>query len=188
MELTETIDTINRQLIDLFGIDTVTTKAMWRVTWAEDQYEMCLTECDDKGIYYAKPQVRLMPSYSWIKGRYILEHLVGVPEVNIPELPANKITYTNIWTFEDKFENYLPPSIVACKFVINLVESAMLRYKQGLSPIKKYIDEEYSQDASLEAKAKRLNNICEELYGEDAAFHDDLASGSGVVLSDKGRN
>jgi hypothetical protein len=187
MELTESIETINRQLVDLFGVDTASGQAMWRVVWAEDQFEKRLTDFYN-GVELLHPEVKLLPTYSWIKGRYILEHLVGVPEVNIPELPTQKITYTLIWTFEDKNENYLPPNITACKFVINLVESAMLRHKQGLSPIKKYIDEEYCQEASLVAKAKRLNKICEELYGEDASFHDNLLDGSGVVLSDKRRN
>ena len=188
MELTESIESLNQQLIDLFGIDTVTGQAMWRIAWAEDLYEMQLTECDDKGIFYAKPQVRLMPTYSWIKGRYILEHLVAVSDASIKELPTQKITYSCIWTFEDKDENYLPPNIVACKFIINLVESAVKRKKDGLSPIKKYIDEEYSREASLEAKAKRLNSICEELYGEDASFRDSKLAGSTVILSDKRSN
>ena len=187
MELTETIDTINRQLVDFFGIDTSSSQPMWRVVWAEDQYEKRLTDFYN-GVELLYPEVKLLPTYSWIKGRYILEHLVAVPEVNIAELPGQKITYSLIWTFENGKNEYLPPNIRACQFIINIVLSAMKRKADGNTPIKKYIDEEYSQEASLHAKGERLNKICEELYGEDAAFHDSKLAGSTVVLSDKKGN
>lgn len=186
MELTESIESINRQLIDLFGIDTITSQAMWRVVWAEDQYEKQLTEYSDKGVLLLRPEVRELPKYSWIKGKYILEHLGLVPEVNLIDLPTQKITYSNIWTFEDKNDNPLPPRIGECQFLANLVTSAMQRKRDGLSPIKKFIDKEWSQEASLEDKANRINEMCEALYGEDAEFHDSKLKGSTVVLSDKG--
>ncbi len=184
MELTESIERINEQLKTLFGIDTITSQAMWRVVWAEDQLEKQLVHHTDSGVELLRPEVREVKKYSWIKGRYILEHLVLVPEINMPELPGQQITYANIHTFEDAKEDYLPPNIIACKFIINLVESAMQRKRDGLSPIKKFVDEEYSQEASLHAKGERLNQICEALYGEDASFHDSKKLGSTVVLND----
>jgi hypothetical protein len=47
MELTEKIESINNQLIELYGIDTITGQAMWRVVWSEDQFEHRLGTYDD---------------------------------------------------------------------------------------------------------------------------------------------
>lgn len=184
MESKEFVDRFNNSLADLFGRDTVTNQAMWRIVYSDDQFEKRRTNNADNGTLLLYPEVRLLPKYQWIKAKYILEHLVGVPEVNLVDLPTQKMSYEIIWTFEDKNENYLPPNLEAAKFVINTVLSAMQRHKEGQSPIKKFMDEEYSQEASLEAKANRLNKICEQIYGEDASFHDSKLAGETVVLSD----
>src|SRR6516162_1663463 len=37
--LPQDIQTINNQLVNYFGIDTITSQAMWRVSWSSDQNE-----------------------------------------------------------------------------------------------------------------------------------------------------
>lgn len=177
----EEVERFNNRLKDLFGIDTVTSQAMWRIVWSDDQLEMQLTECNDKGIYFAQPVMREVRKYNWIHARYILEHLAIVPDTSLPEL-STKIAYGNIWTFEDAKGEYLPPRIDACQFVINTVVSAMQRHRDGLSPIKKYIDEEYSQDASLEAKEKRIAEYTEYLFGDQSSLQGTTKTGESIIV------
>ena len=100
MELTETIDSMNRQLVDLFGIDTISGEAMWRVVWSEDQFEKRLMDVTDEGFQLLYPEVRLVPRYrQWIREKYVLERLTIVPEINAEELPTSKLTYESMWVF-----------------------------------------------------------------------------------------
>lgn len=174
----------NNALINLFGVDTVTGKAMWRIVWSDDEYEKRLTDCSDAGIFLLRPEVRLLPKYKqYIQQRYILEHLVGIPDVNAKELPTMKMSYEPLWTFEDKVGGYLPPNLEAAKFIINTVEAAMAAVRDGKSgQMKKYVDEEYSQDASLEAKEKRINSLVEYMYGEQSALGGTTKTGETIIV------
>ena len=93
MELTEPVDSINKQLVDHFGTDTITGLAMWRVVFSEDQFEKRLGTYDDftpSGIYLRTvTEVREVPKYrQWIKRKYVLENLVLIPDINKKELPG----------------------------------------------------------------------------------------------------
>jgi hypothetical protein len=173
---------LNNSLINLFGIDTVTGQAMYRFAWSDDQYEMRLTEYSDGGILLLRPEVRKLPKYQWIKARYILEHLVAVPEINAEELPSVKISYEVIWTFEDKNGDFLPPNLEATKFLIATMQAAMQRHKEGRNALVKYVDDEYSQDASLEAKEKRVAEITEYLFGEQSALGGTTKTGETIIV------
>lgn len=180
MELPETITEINKQLADLFGIDTASLRPMWRVVFSDDQYEKRLTEYSDKGILLARPEVRLLPKYKqWIQGKYILEHLVAVPEQNIDVLAGNKTSYELLWTFADKNDNYLPPKIEACKFIINTVHAAM----HGTHNLKKYHDPENSQEAYLENKRKEVDGLVTELFGDQSSLGGSTKTGESVAYT-----
>jgi hypothetical protein len=168
MELTETIESINQQLIDEFGIDTVTGDPIWRVVWSEDQFEHRLGTYDDitpAGLYLRTvTEVRWVPKYrQWIQKKYVLERLVVVPESNMPELPSTKLSYEPLWVFEDVNGGYLPPKWEAAKFIIDTVYAA--QYKNH--NLARYNDPENSQEASLELKKQRIDKIQEELYGDE---------------------
>jgi hypothetical protein len=173
MELTESINSINKQLSDLFGIDTITGQSIWRVSWANDQYEKRLTDITIEGKELMQPEVQLLPKYSYIRDRWILERLVLIPVVNMSELPTQKMSYECMWNFEDKYGNYLPPTVEGCKFVINLIYSAM-----GRSNMAKYVDEEAKNP--IETREKRINKLVEELFGNETDTGDALAHHSGV--------
>src|SRR6185295_12583313 len=119
MELTEQIETINRQLREQFGVDTVTGQPIWRVVWAEDQLEKVLADFTDytsNDVFIRQVrEIREVPKYYWIKGKYVFERLVLVPEVNQDELLGIKLSYECIHIFQDKHENYLPPLYEACE-------------------------------------------------------------------------
>ncbi len=177
-ESDETISALNQLLKEHFGISTDTNQQMWRVVWSDDQYEKRLTEFTDFGFQLLQPEVRELPKYQWIKQKYILEHLVVVPEVSMPELPATKLSYEVIWVFEDKYGNYLPPKFEACKFIIDTVHAAQF----GTGGMKKYEDEESTQEKSLEFKKKTIDNLVEELFGEQSSLEGTTVTGESVIV------
>lgn len=184
MELTETIESINHQLIDLFGIDTLTGLPIWRIVWSQDQFEKRLGTYDDiteSGIYLRTvTEVREVPKYrQWITEKYVLERLSIIPESNRDELPATKLSYEPIFVFQDVNDNYLPPKLEVAKFTIDCIYAA-----QGKSSMAKYKDE----TTTPEAIQKRIDDIQEYLYGDESSITDALRSHEAVFLSSKKEN
>lgn len=174
MLLTEPIETINRQLIDQFGLDTITGRPMFRVVWSEDQFEKRLTNCTDEGLQLLYPEVRELPKYrQWIKEKYVLERLVLVPDVSLEELAGEKLSYEPLWVFEDRYGNYLPPRFDAAKIVVDTVYAAT-----GKQSLAKYKDEENTP----EGKLKRIAGIEQELFGNESSVGDALAHESGTII------
>src|SRR3970282_908222 len=172
MELIEKIDSLNRQLVDLYGIDTITGQPIWRIVWSEDQFEKRLMDTTDSGLILLVPEVRLVPKYrQWVHQKYVLERLVIIPEINIPELPATKVSYEPLFVFMDKNDNYLPPILDVAKIVIDTVYAA-----QGKGSLAKYTD---NPD---EEKVKRVNDIYDYLYGDETDVTDSLRYKTGVVV------
>ena len=166
----ETIESINNQLIDLFGIDTVTGQAIWRISWSEDQYEKRLMDCTPEGVPLIHMKVFLVRKYSYIKERYVLERLVVVPEMNIQELAGVKLSYEPVWVFHDPDGNYLVPTMLATKFVVDTVYAAI-----GKKSLRNYIE-------PTEDREKIINAIQEELFGNDTDVSDALTYGEGIVV------
>lgn len=184
MELTESVDVINKRLVEHFGIDTLSGSPIWRIVWSEDQFEKRLGVYDDYspgGIYLRTvKEVREVPKYrQWIQKKYVLERLVVVPEMNQEELPTAKVSYEPIWVFEDKDGNYLPPKWEAAKFIIDTVYAA----QYGNKNLRKYVDDEDSQEKSLQLKQKRVDEIMEALWGDQAAHHDAVINKEAVGLT-----
>lgn len=184
MELTETIEKINNQLINLYGIDTITGMAMWRVVWSEDQFEHRRGTYDDyspAGIYLRTvTEVRYVPKYrQWITEKYILERLVVIPEINQGDLPATKLSYEPIYSFETNSGKYLPPRIDACEFIIDTVLSA-----QGKSSLAKYKDplSGLSNEDYVEMKNKEINTLQDELFGNETDTGDAIAHGEAIIV------
>jgi hypothetical protein len=179
----ESVEEINKQLVNLFGYDTVSSQVIWRVSWSEDQFEYRLGTYDDitsAGLYLRTvTEVRYVPKYrQWIDHKYILERLVGIPEQNLPELPAVKMSYEVIWVFQDKYSNPLPPKIEACQFIINTIYAA----QYGTKNLKKYHDPESSQEAELETRKKRVDGIIEELFGEQSSLQGTTKTGESIIV------
>lgn len=184
MELAETIETINNQLIDLYGIDTLTGQPMWRVAWSEDQFEHRRGIYDDytrSGIFIRRvEEVRYVPKYrQWIKEKYVLERLTIIPEVNAGELPATKLSYEPIYVFQSDIGHYLPPRINACKFLIDTVLAA-----QGKSSLAKYKDPlaGLSNEELIEQKRQEIDNLQKELFGNETDTGDALAHGEAIIV------
>jgi hypothetical protein len=182
VELTEPIERINNQLQDLYGIDTSTGQPMWRVAFSDDQFEHRLDDYEDKtesGIYLRTVrEVRYVPKY-WFKGRYVLERLVLVPYTSMLELPAVKMSYEPLHIFQTGSGHYLPPRLDACQFAIDLVHTAM-----GQGDMAKYKDPDsgLSKDDIIEKQRERIDNLQEELFGNETFTGDALAHHEAIVV------
>jgi len=175
MELTERIDSINRQLRSMFGIDTETRESIFRVVWSEDQFEKRLTKHTAAGIELLTPMVCEMPKYrQWIKEKYVLERLVLVPEVNTEELGVKK-SYEPLWVFRDDKNNYLPPKLEVCRIVIDTLYAAL-----GKKSMAKYVDEEAKNP--IEMQEKRINKLQEELFGDESGLLGRTITGESIVV------
>src|SRR3990167_6442773 len=116
MELAESVERINKSLIDIFGKDTITGIAIWRVVYSENEFEKRFGTYNDispAGIFLRTvTEVREVPKYrQWVQYKYILERLTLIPEISADDLPTPKLSYEPLWVFEDKFGNYLPPKL-----------------------------------------------------------------------------
>lgn len=186
MELAENINTINRQLRELFGIDTVSTNVMFRVTWSDDQFERRFGDWTDydasNNPIRTVTESRYVPKYPFNKGRYILERLVIVPEVSRDELCGLKFSYEPLWVFQNMDDDtYLAPRIDICQFIINNVLEAQHRPKG----FKRYLESQASTFGFLGGKNtdERLKEIKETLFGNETPITDALMAQRGVSLS-----
>ena len=169
--LPKDIQEINRQLSDLFGIDTESTKPIWRVSWSNDQYEHRLTEFTDAGVLLLTPEIRILPKYQWIRSRWILEKLSLVPDFQQQELAGKKVSYECIHAFKEGQE----PKIYPCVFLVHLIHAAM-----GKSPIPRYVDPE--SEEPLEAQAKRIDTLVEELFGDESSLLGRTITGEAIIV------
>lgn len=177
------LERINQSLREKYGIDTLTTLPMWRVVWSDDQFEKRYGTFDDitpAGIYIRTvTEVRDVPKYrQWIQQKYILERLVVVPDYQQKELVEAKLSYEPMWTFEDANGQYLPPRFDACEFIINTVLAA----QHGTHNLKKYEDEESTQEKALESQRKRVDGLIEELFGEQSSLGGTTKTGESVIV------
>lgn len=177
MELTETVESINRQLIDLFGIDTITGLPIFRVVWSNNQFEKRLMDTTDTGIILLTPVVREVPKYKqWIRDKFILERLVLIPDVNQSELPTQKLSYEPLWVFQNSQGDPLPPALWACKFVVDTVYAAM-----GKRSLRKYVDVE--EQNPVEEREKRIEKLTEELFGDESGLLGTTITGETVAYT-----
>jgi hypothetical protein len=184
MELTQTIESLNRQLIDYYGIDTITGQPIWRIVWSEDQYEWRHGTYDDiteSGLYLRTvTETRFVPKYrQWIRQKYVLERLVVIPEVSSGDLPAHKLSYEPIYPFSTNSGGYLPPRIDAAQFVIDTVMSAqnksnLAKYKD---PVSGLTNEDY-----LEMKSAEIQTLQDDLFGNETDAGDALAHGEAIIV------
>lgn len=178
MELTERIESINQQLIDLFGIDTSTGRPIWRVVWSEDQFEKRMVNTTPEGLLLLTPIAMEVPKYrQWIHEKYVLERLVVVPETDREELLASKLSYEPIFVFMNGQGDYLPPRVEICKIVVDTVYAA-----QGKTSLAKYKDPDSDAKDALVRQRARVDAIMEEVFGNETDVSDALTRQEGIVV------
>jgi len=178
-------EAVNILLKDRFGIDTLSGLPMWRVAWAQDHYEKKFGTYRDitaTGIFLREvTEVREVPKYPYLRGKYILEHLLLVPTQNRIELVAADLSYEGIYPFQHKItEAPLPPKWEMVEYVIDCINAAM-----GASSMHKYVSADEGDINGLETKRKRIDDIYQYLYGNETTVTDHLADKTGVTVPNK---
>lgn len=179
--LTERCEDINNQLMDDYGIDTVTGMGMFRVVFGPEQLEFrhgVFHDFTPGGIYIRTvEETRLVPKYTF--GHvFVLERLVVIPDCNQGDLPATKLSYEPLYSFRPH-PDFQPPSIGACRFIIDSVLAA-----QGKSSMAKYIDPEAGLTTGqlYEKRMAEIDEIQRELFGDETETGDSLAMGEAIVV------
>lgn len=171
----ESIETLNKRLIDHFGLDSSTGRPMFRIVWANDQLEKRLVTALEFGTQLLFPEVREVKKYSYLKDLYVLERLVVVPDENQMELPTQKLSYEPLWAYHDENNNPLPPLWEPTKFIIDTVFAAM-----GRGSLRKYVDAE--ENTTKEGREQRITKLHEELFGNETEAGDALRYKEGIVV------
>lgn len=177
------ITELNRQLRDNYGIDSFTSLAMYRVIWSTGVTEKRKTKFTDTGIELLLPIVRECLKYPHDQDFYILERLTVVPDVNADDIPEAKLSYEPLWIF--RMENGMPirPTYRACAFCIDMVRAAM-----GKQSAAKYKNEDdpnapiTNKHEAYEHNKKRLQEIENELYGDEADLRVSESKGNAAVV------
>lgn len=175
MEQTESLDTINNRLADIYGRDIITNQPIWRVIWSEDQLEKRLCTHTPEGLSLLYPVIREVPKYKqWVQAKFILERLSLVPDYQQGELADAKISYEPVWVFEHaKTKEALPAKYEACEFIIDIMYAAI-----GKTSAAKYKD----PGETIEMREERIKQLQEELFGNETPVGDALAHGYGTTV------
>jgi hypothetical protein len=173
------VEDINRLLKDNYGVD-INGLAMWRVVWSTDQYEIRTSKFTEAGVELLHPEPQEMSKYKkYVKDRWVLEHLVMIPVVNLMELPSTQISYEIIHTFWDKNGGYMVPAYAPCRFIVESVEAAMEFARTGSSArLARYAQ---STEEANQAHIDEYNDIYNGLFGEESGLGGAIVHKSGVA-------
>lgn len=176
----DTIETINYRLKRDYGFFEHTYNQLWRVVYSHDQFEKRLITHSDEGFELLEPIVITVPKYrQWADNFYILERALPVPEFVESDL-ADKWSYEPVWIFKDKNNNPLPPLWEVCQIVINQVykNSAQAIGAKYKDPLNDLADPKIAK----EVKQARIDNLKQQLFGNETDTTDALTYKSGVVV------
>lgn len=183
----ETLFDINRRLKDIYGTFDTTEYPFFRVVWSNNEFEKRLVTHTKEGLELSTPVVQELPKYKqWAADKYILEHLVAIPEEHQIEMLGKKLSYEPIWTFVDKHGNALPPAWRAIEVILKSMRDAIETAGKG----PKYKDEYagLNSEELVEKRELELKQIEEELFGNETSTSDSLMQDSGVGYGIRQRN
>lgn len=172
MELVESIEYINEQLIKRYGNEPFADDLpRFRVVFSDEQFEKRWVTHTPEGFELIHPAVSEVPKYWYIKAKYILERLVPI-NVDNTDLTV-KVGYEPAHVFMTPSEKYLPPRADMC-FV---VADRLLDVSTGRVKIKKKTDPA-SEPGYM---ADLIRRMYENLFGNETDITDALAYRYGVV-------
>lgn len=173
MELVESIEYINEQLLKLYGREPYADdKPRFQVVFSDDQFEKRWTNQTKDGFDLLYPEVRELPKYRhYIQAKYVLERLVPVNTENTDLIV--KVSYEPAHVFMDSKRNYLPPLLDMCCVVID----ALLK-KSGQKPgTRKYNDPEVDP----EYRDREVKKMMKEIFGNETDAMDAVHYKEGIV-------
>lgn len=176
-------DLFNRKLKELYGALNLVTP-YFRLIWSEDALELRRMTISDEGFELATPEVRKVRKYPDKKARYVLEGLVQVPE-SAQEHLVTLLSYEPIWTFEDKHGNYLIPIWPAIHHIMETLKANVEGRGHGIdeSQVLGVKETDDPQEAAY-LRQKRLNELYQDLFGNETPITDSLARKSGIIVPD----
>jgi len=178
--INESVETLNQRLIDYFGQDTISGRAIWRVVWSTDETELINTHYTKEGLELLHPITREVKKYSYAQDRYILERLVLVPVPNRSEMTV-KVSYEPMWVFEDKQGFPLPPKWEPIQHIVHTVYLAL-----GKEPSKraqyKDPDNGLTTEDLIEKEKARVDQLQRDLFGNETDVTDALGMKEGIVV------
>lgn len=175
--LTETIKSLNLRLIDYFG-KFENGEPNFKLVWSEDEIEKRLLKTTVNGIELLFPETAIVPKYSYIKERFILERIVPIPNIDSRELLDKKLSYEPIWVFESADGEPLAPDWE----VINILITTLLDQNLYKSGPYKLPEGEGNTTEELEYRAKKMEEL---LFGDETKIGTALAHGSAVGYGTK---
>lgn len=173
--MNETVETLNDRLVDYYGVDSTTGRAMFRIVWANEQTEKRLVSEMDSGVHLLHPMVLEVKKYPYLKDLFVLERLVVVPDEQQRELPVSKLSYEPIWAYCGRDRQYLPPLWSATQFIVDALYAAL-----GKKSLRKYTEDE--KQITPEGREQLIVELQEQLFGNETEVGDALAYGEGVTV------
>lgn len=171
------VQRLNRRLKDQYG--TIEDKPNFRLVWSEDEREHRWTNCTPEGFTLLHPEVRELPKYKqWIHEKHILERLTVVPAVSGNDL-VTTLSYEPLHVFERGNGDPLIPTWHVIAFIITNVQNAIRTQGQYV----KYKDPMADKKIALEVQRANIDNLVEELFGNETEMGDSLAYKEGVSYS-----
>lgn len=173
MELVESLEYINYQLVKLYGNEPYADdRPRFRVVFSEDEMEKRWMTHTNDGFELLNPEVREVPKYRhYIKAKYILERLVPVDERNTDL--TTRISYEPAHVFMRPNGEYLPPRLDMCC----VVADSLLRASGRKPGVKKYND----PDIDPEYRNEQVNRMVKELFGNETEAMDAVHYGEGII-------
>jgi hypothetical protein len=178
----ETIEVLNRRLEERYG-KYLDGRPLFRIVFSDDQFEKRWVEYS-KGVQLLNKRIEEKPKYrQYIPHKYIIERLTVIPEFVETDLIENT-TYECLWVFEDVQGNPLPPKWEVCEIVIDQVHKASVRAVGGKIDEDTLMESLSLKDPNLppEIKQARLNQLVQDMFGNETDVTDALAHKSGIVV------
>lgn len=178
----ETLEIINRRLIDTYG-KYLDGQPNYRVVWSEDQIEKRLSNYNHFGIELLTPILIEAPKYrQYIQDKYILERLIEVPII-YQDQALHKLSYEPLWVFEDGQGKKLPVRWDVIEIVLdnvheNAAKAVGKEYKKYKDPNEELVDPKLFR----EAQEEKLKTIEEMLFGNETETADALTYKEGIVV------
>lgn len=152
----------------------------YRIIWSDDQYEKRRMTHTDSGLFLLSPEVREVPKYKqWVQEKYILERLTIVSEMGETDI-VEKLSYEPLFVFEDRNGFPLKPIWSAIYFIMDNI----LHNMESKGYVK-YKDPDSSQEEAIENKKIRIDNLVEDLFGNESSVGTALAHKEAVIVPNK---